>query len=298
VIASICRPKSGAAASSGSWRIGKARWRRRGHRAFLAVAARARDQQNQAYGLSSWLESADNLVGGGPAGAGQRQPTSRNGLPWRRPQADAEVQLMHQRGGQRGRQITNAQTGAPASPMSYRRHQPTAAGEFRQRTQENCCRRGLWRRVKEAGPSCRNPSRTPAPAPCARAGAGAGPRRDPYGRWPEQAAEAGAAVPGPSSRETSTLKKACRKPSPLDASRPLWPMAVGQAQHIESAVLKLHTAAGRRLGGLQERLWVESGSSTPHLRELLTAVSRASVQQRCGCHSGAPPVQAGADSTW
>ena len=41
---------------------------------------------------------------------------------------------------------------------------------------------------------------------------------------------------------------------------------------MESAVLKLHTS-WRRLNGLQERLWVESGSSTPHLRELLTAAN-------------------------
>ena len=44
--------------------------------------------------------------------------------------------------------------------------------------------------------------------------------------------------------------------------------ALGQAQAIESSVLKLHNS-WRRLGGLQERLWVESGSSTPYLRELL-----------------------------
>jgi hypothetical protein len=51
--------------------------------------------------------------------------------------------------------------------------------------------------------------------------------------------------------------------------------AVGQAQAIEAAVLKLHTS-WRRLNGLQERLWVESGSSTPHLRELLTALQTLS----------------------
>ena len=44
---------------------------------------------------------------------------------------------------------------------------------------------------------------------------------------------------------------------------------------MESAVLKLHTS-WRRLNGLQERLWVESGSSTPHLRELLTALQTLS----------------------
>ncbi len=50
---------------------------------------------------------------------------------------------------------------------------------------------------------------------------------------------------------------------------------MGQAQQLEAAVLKLHTS-WRRLGGLQERLWVESGSSTPHLRELLQALQSLS----------------------
>ena len=40
-------------------------------------------------------------------------------------------------------------------------------------------------------------------------------------------------------------------------------------------MLKLHTA-WRRLGGLQERLWVESGSSTPYLRDVLTALQSLS----------------------
>ena len=44
---------------------------------------------------------------------------------------------------------------------------------------------------------------------------------------------------------------------------------------LESAVLKLHTS-WRRLGGLQERLWVESGSSTPYLRDVLNALQTLS----------------------
>jgi len=44
--------------------------------------------------------------------------------------------------------------------------------------------------------------------------------------------------------------------------------AFGQAKTIESSILKFHSA-WKRLEGLQERLWVESGSSTPYLRELL-----------------------------
>tara|TARA_Y100001968_G_scaffold120716_1_gene109943 strand:- start:5501 stop:6550 length:1050 start_codon:yes stop_codon:yes gene_type:complete len=44
--------------------------------------------------------------------------------------------------------------------------------------------------------------------------------------------------------------------------------AFGQAKTIESSILRFHSA-WKRLEVLQERLWLESGSSTPHLRELL-----------------------------
>ena len=69
-------------------------------------------------------------------------------------------------------------------------------------------------------------------------------------------------------------RRRCRKPSRLDALG-LLADAVGQAQSLEASVLKLHTA-WRRLGGLQERLWVESGSSTPYLRDVLTALQSLS----------------------
>jgi hypothetical protein len=70
------------------------------------------------------------------------------------------------------------------------------------------------------------------------------------------------------------LEKAMQEALRLDALG-LLSDAVGQAQALEAAVLKLHTS-WRRLNGLQERLWVESGSSTPHLRELLTALQTLS----------------------
>ncbi len=47
--------------------------------------------------------------------------------------------------------------------------------------------------------------------------------------------------------------------------------AFGQAKTIEASVLRLHTA-WRRLDSLYEKLWLESGSSTPHLRNVLNAL--------------------------
>jgi len=63
------------------------------------------------------------------------------------------------------------------------------------------------------------------------------------------------------------LDKATQEALRLD-SLGLLSDAFGQAKTIESSILKFHSA-WKRLEGLQERLWVESGSSTPNLRELL-----------------------------
>ena len=92
-------------------------------------------------------------------------------------------------------------------------------------------------------------------------------------RWLSKAAEAALAVRAFQQGELD-FEKALQEAQRLDALG-LLADAVGQAQALESAVLKLHTS-WRRLGGLQERLWVESGSSTPHLRELLTALQSLS----------------------
>ncbi len=47
--------------------------------------------------------------------------------------------------------------------------------------------------------------------------------------------------------------------------------AFGQAKTVETSVLRLYTA-WRRLDDLHEKLWIESGSSTPHLRNVLNAL--------------------------
>jgi hypothetical protein len=92
-------------------------------------------------------------------------------------------------------------------------------------------------------------------------------------RWLTKAAQAGLAVRA-FQHDSLDLEKAMREAQRLDALG-LLADAVGQAQQLESAVLRLHTS-WRRLGGLQERLWLESGSSTPHLRELLQALQSLS----------------------
>ncbi|MFM7085713.1 MAG: hypothetical protein ACKOXO_01785 [Cyanobium sp.] len=92
-------------------------------------------------------------------------------------------------------------------------------------------------------------------------------------RWLSRTSEAGLAVRA-LQREGLDLEKAIQEAQRLDALG-LLSDAVAQAQQVESAVLKLHSS-WRRLGGALERLWVESGSSTPQLRELLTALQTLS----------------------
>ncbi|MEB3270221.1 MAG: hypothetical protein VKJ44_01030 [Synechococcus sp.] len=93
-------------------------------------------------------------------------------------------------------------------------------------------------------------------------------------RWLSRVAEAGLAVRA-LQLEQLDLERAIQEAQRLDALGILSD-AVVQAQQLEHAVLKLH-GCWQRLGGLQERLWLESGSSTPHLRELLHA-----LQTLCG----------------
>jgi hypothetical protein len=92
-------------------------------------------------------------------------------------------------------------------------------------------------------------------------------------RWLTRLAEAGVAVRAFQQLDLD-LESAIQEALRLDALGILCD-AVRQAQQLESAVLKLHTS-WRRLNGLQERLWLESGSSTPHLRELITALQSLS----------------------
>jgi hypothetical protein len=52
---------------------------------------------------------------------------------------------------------------------------------------------------------------------------------------------------------------------------------VKQASQIEQTVAKLYTT-WRRLGSLTDRLYVDTGASTPHLRMLLTCLDRLAGQ--------------------
>ncbi len=75
-------------------------------------------------------------------------------------------------------------------------------------------------------------------------------------------------------RDDVDLDKATQEAQRIDALGYLAD-ALTQAKSIEAAVLRLHSS-WRRLGDINERLWVESGSSTPYLRDVLNALQTLS----------------------
>jgi len=231
-----------------------------------------RERETRAYTLIQLAESADSMLG-----EGVLEETSVNNFSKRAfletAQADPEVQLMIGEAANEGQQITRKQV-RRLSDEFMAATSPLLPEEIRQRTAENLLppravaplvrelaklpedQQDDLRRVLRDEPELERVKDVTSTA-----------------RWLSKAAEASLAVRAFQQGELD-FEKALQEAQRLDALG-LLADAVGQAQALESAVLKLHTS-WRRLGGLQERLWLESGSSTPHLRELLTALQSLS----------------------
>jgi hypothetical protein len=257
---------------------------------FLQWLREQEISKTRAYGLIQLAE-----IGRKPGGAGapccrERQPILEAGLhgngPGRSGGATAD-----QRGGQRGEQITRKSVRRLTDDFTSATS-PLLPEEIRQRTADNLLpskavaplvkelsklpeqQQEDLRRVLRDEPELERVKDVTSTA-----------------RWLSKAAEAGLAVRAFQQGELN-LEKAMQEAQRLDALG-LLADAVGQAQQLESAVLELHTG-WRRLGGLQERLWVESGSSTPHLRELLNALQEPERQHHAGVPGRAGRRQAGA----
>ncbi len=239
---------------------------------FLQWLREREISKTRAYGLIQLADSADNLVGDGLLQQGSVNNFSKRAF-LDTALADPEVQQMISEAANDGQQITRKQVRRLSDEFTAATS-PLLPEEIRQRTQENL----LPPRV--VAPLVRELAKLPEPQQDDLRRAL---REEPElervkdvtstARWLSKAAEAGMAVRA-FQQGNLNLEKALQEAQRLDALG-LFADAVGQAQQLESAVLKLHTS-WRRLGGLQERLWVESGSSTPHLRELLTALQSLS----------------------
>ncbi|MCP9832056.1 hypothetical protein KBZ14_11235 [Synechococcus sp. HJ21-Hayes] len=239
---------------------------------FLQWLREQEISKTRAYALIQLAESADAMLGEGVI-----EQTSVNNFSKRAfmetAQADPEVQLMIGEAANEGQQITRKQVRQLTDEFTAATS-PLLPEEIRQRTAENLLppravaplvkelaklpedQQDDLRKVLREEPELERVKDVTSTA-----------------RWLSKAAEAGLAVRAFQQGELD-LPKAMQEAQRLDALG-LLADAVGQAQALESAVLKLHTS-WRRLGGLQERLWVESGSSTPHLRELLNALQTLS----------------------
>ncbi|MGB1416925.1 MAG: hypothetical protein ACPG6X_05520 [Synechococcus sp.] len=239
---------------------------------FLQWLREQEISKTRAYGLIQLAESADDLVGGGMLDQESVNQFSKRAF-METAQAAPEVQVMISEAANEGQEITRKQVRRLTDEFTAATS-PLLPDEIRQRTQENLLP------SKAVAPLVRELAKLPdEQQDDFRKVLQDEPELDRIkdvtstARWITKATEAGVAVRAFQQGELN-LEKAMQEALRLDALG-LLADAVGQAQALESSVLKLHTA-WRRLGGLQERLWVESGSSTPYLRDVLTALQSLS----------------------
>tara|TARA_B100000073_G_scaffold227880_1_gene190075 strand:- start:2259 stop:3284 length:1026 start_codon:yes stop_codon:yes gene_type:complete len=239
---------------------------------FLQWLREQEISKTRAYGLIQLAESADDLVGGGMLEQDSVNQFSKRAF-METAQASPEVQVMISEAANEGQEITRKQVRRLTDEFTAATS-PLLPEEIRQRTQENLLP------SKAVAPLVRELAKLPdEQQDDFRKVLQDEPELDRIkdvtstARWITKATEAGIAVRAFQQGELN-LEKAMQEALRLDALG-LLADAVGQAQALEASVLKLHTS-WRRLSGLQERLWVESGSSTPYLRDVLTALQSLS----------------------
>jgi hypothetical protein len=239
---------------------------------FLQWLREQEISKTRAYALIQLAESADQMLGEGVLEEASVNNFSKRAF-METAQSDPEVQLMIGEAANDGQQITRKQVRQLTDEFTAATS-PLLPEEIRQRTAENLLP------PKAVAPLVKELAKLPdAQQEDLRKVLRDEPELERVkdvtstARWLSKATEAGLSVRAFQQGELD-FDKAMQEALRLDALG-LLADAVGQAQALESAVLKLHTS-WRRLNGLQERLWVESGSSTPHLRELLTALQTLS----------------------
>ena len=210
---------------------------------FLQWLREREISKTRAYTLIQLAESADQMLGEGVIEPESVNQFSKSAF-LEAARAEPEVQLMVGQAAKEGQAITRKQVRRLADEF-VAATSPLLPEEIRQRTADNLL-----------------PPRAVAPLVKELA------------RLPEAQQDDLRRAVRALQQGALDLEKAIQEAQRLDVLGILSD-AVYQAQQLESAVLRLHTS-WRRLNGLQERLWVESGSSTPHLRELITALQSLS----------------------
>ncbi|KZR65155.1 hypothetical protein [Prochlorococcus sp. MIT 1306] len=239
---------------------------------FLQWLREREISKTRAYALIQLADSAENLLAEGMLEESSVNQFSKRAF-METTQAVPEVQMMISEAANEGQEITRKQVRRLTDEFTSATS-PLLPEEIRQRTQENLLP------PKVVAPLVRELAKLPElQQEDLRRALREEPELDcikdvtSTARWISKTTEASEAVRAFQQGELN-LEKAMHEAQRLDALG-LLADAVSQAQSLEASVLKLHTA-WRRLGGLQERLWVESGSSTPYLRDVLGALQSLS----------------------
>ncbi len=239
---------------------------------FLQWLREREISKTRAYALIQLADSAEDLLAEGMLEESSVNQFSKRAF-METTQAVPEVQMMISEAANEGQEITRKQVRRLTDEFTSATS-PLLPEEIRQRTQENLLP------PKVVAPLVRELAKLPElQQEDLRRALREEPELDRIkdvtstARWISKTTEASEAVRAFQQGELN-LEKAMHEAQRLDALG-LLADAVSQAQSLEASVLKLHTA-WRRLGGLQERLWVESGSSTPYLRDVLGALQSLS----------------------
>ncbi len=240
---------------------------------FLQWLREREISKSRAYGLIKLADSSDSLVGGGLLEEKRVNQFSKRAF-LETAQASPEVQLMISEAANEGQEITRKQVRRLSDDfMSVTC--PLLPEKIRQQAQENL----LPSRV--VAPLARELAKLPTPQQedlCQTLSAvpeiQVVKNITNKARWISKAIESCQAIRA-FQNDQFDLEKAMQEAERLDSLGQLSD-ALRQAQAIEASVLKFYTAT-KRLGLIQEKLWVESGSSTPYLRDVLD-----SLQALCG----------------
>ncbi len=257
---------------------------------FLQWLREREISKTRAYGLIQLADSADDLVGEGLLKESSVNQFSRRAFV-ETAQAAREVQQMISEAANEGQEITRKQVRRLSDEFTSATS-TLLPEEIRERTQSNVLPpRIVAPLVKELAklPQLQQEDlrKTLSDEPeieCIKDVTNTA-------RWISKSLDASLALRAFQSGDLD-LEKAMKEAQRIDALG-LLADACGQAQAIESSVLKLHNA-WRRLGGLQERLWVDSGSSTPYLRDVLNvlqSLSGATMRVSLGELSGGKRIR-------
>tara|TARA_Y100001968_G_C19423694_1_gene753196 strand:- start:1294 stop:2331 length:1038 start_codon:yes stop_codon:yes gene_type:complete len=239
---------------------------------FLQWLREMEISKTRAYSLIQLADSADDLVGGGLLEESSVNNFSRRAF-IETAQAEPEVQQMISEAANEGQDITRKQVRRLTDEFTAATS-TLLPEEVREKTQSNLLPPKLVAPlVKELGklPALHqdNIRKVLKDAPEIES------IKDltSTARWMSKTIDASLSIRAFNDKSLD-IEKATQEAQRLD-SLGLLADAFGQARSIEASVLKFYTS-WRRLEGLYERLWVESGSSTPYLREVLDSLQSLS----------------------